>query len=781
MVCSIAIVAMALGGSRVMAGQDTQESWTSLQEKCIAAAAKAKRSMVRVVWRHHDHDDTASGVIFTADGYVATFLYMSYRAPHSRYSTRMPTGESVTVYLADGRRVPGVVVGTFSSAKELEFDLVKITEKGAWPCAEIGRDEARRPGETCLALGFPRGPGGTREREPSVRIGHLIPWGVLGMLRSSCVICGLDDRGGGLFDLEGRLIGIHLVQPYSSYETRSGPTACHLDIKVVEQNWRRLANQKPSAEKARAEALPDEALPPVPSTDAPELAAVVKKVREATVALTWRKAPFGCSGTIVTPDGYIATCAHHQEARGTTTTVYFADGRTATATFLGRDDILDIGLAKITAPGPWPCVAMGCATDVKVGSACLIAGYPNYLRKAGKVPLVVRGARVVDTRYVPTELLSVCQVWDGDSGGGLFDDQGRLVGVLSGWATPKMPTHSVVDGFAALWDQLAKGPALGDPVPFEASPAAAAMCERIKNVPPLVCEVLGDGKRRALGTIVSPDGFVLTKASELYGRLSCRMADGSLLPAVVRHVAREHDLALLKIEATGLPQIVWSSRPEVPVGTLVTALKAGEPPTVGVVSYPTHEVPPAAGYLGIGKVKDAEGGVEVEQLTSWWKPVIVEGLQKNHGLLEFESPIRVGDIITRIEGRPVPNAKALEKLAKLRTDGQGWDVPFVLGGDPIFVSVRRDGKDLNLGFPLLSTQWDVRDKTSPRGGSFPAVFDTDVRLAKDMCGGPMVDGEGKVVGIVIALPVSDVMQSSVMPRVFVVPTAVARAVATQRR
>lgn len=113
MACSVAIVAMALGGNRVLAGQDAQESWTSQQEKCITAAAKAKRSVVRVVWRHHDHDDTASGVIFTADGYVATFLYMSYRAPHSRYSTRMPTGESVAVHLADGRRVPGVVVGAF--------------------------------------------------------------------------------------------------------------------------------------------------------------------------------------------------------------------------------------------------------------------------------------------------------------------------------------------------------------------------------------------------------------------------------------------------------------------------------------------------------------------------------------------------------------------------------------------------------------------------------------------------------------------------------------------
>ena len=95
--------------------------------------------------------------------------------------------------------------------------------------------------------------------------------------------------------------------------------------------------------------------------------------------------------------------------------------------------------------------------------------------------------------------------------------------------------------------------------------------------------------------------------------------------------------------------------------------------------------------------------------------------------------------------------------------------------------LRKAGKELNLRFPLLSANWDVRDKTSPRSCSFPAVFDSDVRLAKDMCGGPLVDGEGQVVGITIALPVSVLPESPMMPRAFVVPAAIARAVANQRK
>ena len=192
-----------------------------------------------------------------------------------------------------------------------------------------------KPDDTCIALGYWCGVHRAFQPTPSVRIGHLIPWVAPGMLRSSCLIDGLDDRGGGLFDLEGRLIGIHLMAGFSDYHTFTGPEIMHLDIRIVQDHWRNLAAKKPLGEKATAGqsktgvASSDETLPAVPSPDSPELAAVAAKIREATVAMVTfpQDPPFGCSGTIVTPDGYIATCGHHHKARGFDTTVYFADGR----------------------------------------------------------------------------------------------------------------------------------------------------------------------------------------------------------------------------------------------------------------------------------------------------------------------------------------------------------------------------------------------------------------------------------------------------------------------
>jgi S1-C subfamily serine protease len=83
------------------------------------------------------------------------------------------------------------------------------------------------------------------------------------------------------------------------------------------------------------------------------------------------------------------------------------------------------------------------------------------------------------------------------------------------------------------------------------------------------------------------------------------------------------------------------------------------------------------------------------------------------------------------------------------------------------------------GFPLLSTGWDVRNKISPRNSSFPAVFETDASLTKDTCGGPIVDRNGQVVGITIAVPVALATGLPPGPRVFVIPAGVARTVAQQ--
>jgi S1-C subfamily serine protease len=246
----------------------------------------------------------------------------------------------------------------------------------------------------------------------------------------------------------------------------------------------------------------------------------------------------------------------------------------------------------------------------------------------------------------------------------------------------------------------------------------------------------------------------LTKASELYGSISCRFADGRTLSAATVNVSREHDLALLKIDVARLPQIRWR-RQQLPVGSFVGAIRYQEPPAVSVMALATHNVPPAPGYLVGGMVKEVKDGVEVEELWLDWTR---------------RTPLRKGDVIVHVEGRPTPNLKAFEQVTKT-SHGKVWEVPFLIAGDPMRVGVRREGKDLELRFPLLPVGKTGYDSASPRSCAFPAVFDTDAIITRDTCGGPLVDRSGEVVGITIALATKE--------RVYVVPAALARKVVEQ--
>lgn len=134
--------------------------------------------------------------------------------------------------------------------------------------------------------------------------------------------------------------------------------------------------------------------------------------------------------------------------------------------------------------------------------------------------------------------------------------------------------------------------------------------------------ILSDGKEAALGTIVGSDGWIITKASELKGVVACSLKDGRTFPARIVGVDDHTDLAMLKIEATGLPAVAFHDSKVALVGYWVASPGLGEDPVaVGVVSVPARKVsasynnPPAqnAGYLGI-IMDPAESGLRITEV-----------------------------------------------------------------------------------------------------------------------------------------------------------------------
>src|ERR1700676_2870018 len=66
-----------------------------------------------------------------------------------------------------------------------------------------------------------------------------------------------------------------------------------------------------------------------------------------------------------------------------------------------------------------------------------------------------------------------------------------------------------------------------------------------------------NGKDAALGAVIGPDGWIITKYSELKGDVVCKLKDGKEYSAKIVGMHADYDLALLKIEATGLQAVDW--------------------------------------------------------------------------------------------------------------------------------------------------------------------------------------------------------------------------------
>jgi S1-C subfamily serine protease len=117
-----------------------------------------------------------------------------------------------------------------------------------------------------------------------------------------------------------------------------------------------------------------------------------------------------------------------------------------------------------------------------------------------------------------------------------------------------------------------------------------------KKLPRLFAEVISgaadstvrvraDGKDAALGTIVSPDGYILTKGSEVRGEIAVVLRDGSAYDAEQVGYDRASDLALLKIDAGRLKPAAFAAVKAAEVGNWVAAVGIeSEPIAVGVVS-----------------------------------------------------------------------------------------------------------------------------------------------------------------------------------------------------
>jgi serine protease Do len=135
------------------------------------------------------------------------------------------------------------------------------------------------------------------------------------------------------------------------------------------------------------------------------------------------------SGFIMSEDGFIVTNAHVVQDAAEIT-VSLPDRREYEATLIGSDVRTDLALLKVEASG-LPVVELGDSDELNVGEWVLAIGSPfgfEYTATQGIVSALSRS--LPDGNYVPFIQTDVA-VNPGNSGGPLFDLEGKVVGVNS--------------------------------------------------------------------------------------------------------------------------------------------------------------------------------------------------------------------------------------------------------------------------------------------------------------------------------------------------------------
>ena len=243
------------------------------------------------------------------------------------------------------------------------------------------------------------------------------------------------------------------------------------------------------------------------------------------------------------------------------------------------------------------------------------------------------------------------------------------------------------------------------------------------------------------GTVVSPDGYILTKASELGPLDDVTVTVDRERYSQPKLIAEDPawDVALVKIDAQDLVPVSYLRGDEPEQGTWLVANGATTRSTrrvqIGVLAAKTREVKATGGtVLGVA-LEDDEDQLKVKEVT--------EGSGAEEGGLQ------AGDVIISLDGVEMEDRKAVADLLGEKQVG-----------DRIPVGIERDGEAMELEIELAG-RTDLFGETKSRNDAmsgayserrtgFPRVMQHDIMGNRSFMGGPVFNLDGECVGMNIA-------------------------------
>jgi len=238
---------------------------------------------------------------------------------------------------------------------------------------------------------------------------------------------------------------------------------------------------------------PADLVPPQDGAEGKEKVVFVRQYDDASGLLSLPELYATCSGAVVSiktkganvsgvgtgfflrEDGYIATVAHVVDGMEKISVVT-ADGTSYDATVVASNPLTDLALLKIDGTG-FPSVSFGASGELLTGERVIAIGTPASLEYAGslctgEVSFALRTVRVYDEagRVLQKKMKLIqtnAAVNPGNSGCPLFDEYGRVVGIV----TMKLGNNAVgisfaipSDGASAILETMMRGESLSDEV-----------------------------------------------------------------------------------------------------------------------------------------------------------------------------------------------------------------------------------------------------------------------------------------------------------------------------
>lgn len=726
---------------------------------------------------------SGSGVIVNKDGLILTAAHVIGQA------------KEMTVIFPDGKRAKAEALGCDYGR---DIGMVKISTaapgKKGWPHVQIGNSDSVAVTDMFIAMGHAGG--FDMNRTPPIRIGRSYTDGARKFIVSDCTLIG-GDSGGPLYDLDGKVVGIH--SSIGGDLTQNN----HVPVSAAKREWDRLLKGE---RWGRGSGAPPENSSPNSAfigiqfdmdKPAPVVAEVVKgspaekagieagdivlavndrstAKREDLLSILQKRTP-GQTVSIKLQRGDKNLVKRVKLARRGDITGerksppkqepenepepsgfdekkladrILKEGKKAGGTLQMTPDSVRKLLAEYGMPAD-ELAKLSDADVIKKISAALKNVPNSNIREEKAKP---------NTEPIPEDGISKEKFMRGiveesrDRRLEVNPEVARRLLEESGMDKEKLAALSnqeALDLFIARLRQF-RGDGTGQSEDKTFDALTKQFTQLLQGHRPAVAPSLpstvslydGDAPEAQLayGAIVDPRGFILSKASELdkANRLRVRMGDREV-PASIEKRWKEHDLALVRIPETGGQAIQWHDGDSPDLGTFLASPGYGEDPiAIGLISVDDRSLSNKnRGYLGVGIGEHDRG-------------ILITGVSK--GMPAQKAGMKKDDVVLKLNGRKPYDVASFAQnisnlgpgsIARLLILRNGKDMPLKveLGKRP---GVNKSG---SAKFERMNT---MGGKLSDVRSGFPHIIQHDLPIRDFEAGGPLADLQGRVVGLNIA-------------------------------